>query len=510
MVGKLRKILFSRLFIVGMAILLQMAVFFVLLFYLNEYHYIFNIVMHVISFAVLISIINRNMITEAKIPWIIITMIMPLFGCALYLTFSEGKMSGKEKKLYHDIAENTSKYFENEVEKHRRVLEMADKYAGQCRYIQNSTTQLSYINTRTEFYPTGEQFWQGLLDELENAEKYIFMEYFIVQEGVMWDAILAILRRKIAQGVEVRFMYDDLGSVSTLKWNFNKSLTQIGIKCVKFHPFIPVISERHNNRDHRKITVIDGKCAFIGGANLADEYINRVDRVGGYWKDSAVKVTGAAVKSISAMFLQNYDIQSGCSEDYAKYLEGDFGVEGDGGIVVPYGDGPRPAYMENVSESVLLNMINQAKKYVWISTPYLIIDGKLTDALRCAALRGVDVRIVTPHIPDKKIIFAITHSYYGRLTSAGVKIVEYTPGFIHSKQIVCDDEIAMVGTVNMDYRSLIHHYECGVVMIKTECIKDIRSDFENMFRQSCDMQDFKQNAFVALMCRLCSLFTPML
>ena len=326
----------------------------------------------------------------------------------------------------------------------------------------------------------------------------------------MWDSILDVLLQKLEQGVEVRFMYDDLGSVSTLKWTFNKRLKELGIKCVKFHPFIPVLSERHNNRDHRKITVIDGKCAFIGGANLADEYINKVDRVGGYWKDSAVKVTGAAVKSISAMFLLNYDMQLASSENYEKYLSGDFGIEGDGGIVVPYGDGPRPAYMENVSENVLLNMINQAQKYVWITTPYLIIDGKLTNALCSAALRGVDVRIITPHIPDKKIIFAITHSYYGRLLNHGVKIFEYTPGFIHAKQILCDDEIAMVGTVNMDYRSLIHHYECGVVMINTGSLADIKSDFENNFACSQNMQGFRQNPAVALLCRLCSAFTPLL
>ena len=507
---KLRKILFSRLFIVGMAIVFQLAAFLVLLLYLNEYHYIFNSVMHIISFVVLISIINRNMITEAKIPWIIITLILPLFGCALYLSFSQGKMSGKEKKVYKHITDNTKRYFENEAGKHTEVLSRAGKYEGQCRYIENSTSQLSYSNTGTEFYPTGEAFWQALLAELEKAEKYIFMEYFIVQEGVMWDSVLDILKRKLAAGVEVRFMYDDLGSVSTVKWNFNKKLNNMGIKCVKFHPFIPVVSERHNNRDHRKITVIDGRCAFIGGANIADEYINHVDKVGGYWKDSAIKVTCAAVKSISCKFLQNYDIQRGITEDYTPYLGGDFSLEGDGSIVVPYGDGPKPAYMENVSESVLLNMINQAQRYVWITTPYLIIDGKLTEALCCAALRGVDVRIVTPHIPDKKIIFAMTHSYYPRLISHGVKIMEYVPGFVHSKQIVCDDEIAMVGTVNMDYRSLIHHYECGVILIGSECIKDIKADFENMFAKCMDMRDFRQSPIVSMMCRICSVFTPML
>ena len=507
---KLRKILFSRLFIVGMAILFQLAAFFVLLVYLNEYYYVFNSVMYVISLAVLVSIINRNMITEAKIPWIIVTLILPLFGCVLYLTFSQGKMSAKEKRLYKDISEDTAEYFANESKRHVDVLSTAGKYAGLCRYVQNSTSQLSYVNTKTEFYATGEAFWEDLLKELDKAEKYIFMEYFIVHEGVMWDSILQILKRKITQGVEVRFMYDDLGSVSTVKWNFDKKLKDMGIRCVKFHPFIPVVSERHNNRDHRKITVVDGRCAFVGGANIADEYINRIDRVGGYWKDSAVKITGAAVKSISGMFLQTFDIQSGITEDYAKYLGGDFGVKGDGGIVVPYGDGPKPAYTENVSESVILDMINQAQRYVWITTPYLIIDGKLTEALCCAALRGVDVRIVTPHIPDKKIIFAMTRSYYTRLTSRGVKIVEYTPGFIHSKQILCDDEIAMVGTVNLDYRSLIHHYECGVILIGGDAIADIKADFERMFDRGLDMQEFRQNPVVAMLCRLCAVFTPML
>ena len=502
--------IFSRTFIVGFAIVAQIAMFMMIIFRLNEYHFAFNIAMHIISFAVLISIINRDMITEAKIPWIIITLILPLFGTVLYLGLSEYKLSRKQKKQHKLVIERIEKFFGPDKHMHFEAMESAGKYKGQSRYILKNTRQFAYTNTDTEFYPDGESFWESLKKELSKAEKYIFMEYFIIEEGIMWDSVYEILKEKAASGVEVRLMYDDLGSVNTLKWDFDRKLQQNGIICVKFNPFKPVISERHNNRDHRKITVIDGNVAFVGGQNIADEYINEKNRFG-HWKDTAVCLRGSAVKSLAALFLQNYDEETGIVENYGKYLNKEYQpVENASGFVQPYGDGPRPAYGNYVAANIFLNMINQAQDYIWITTPYLIIDSKIQNALITAAMRGVDVRIVTPHIPDKKVIFAMTRSYYNRLQSGGVKIFEYTPGFMHAKQVLCDGEAAIVGTINLDYRSLIHHYECGVFIVGTNCIEDIKDDFLRLFEVSQNMKGFCQKKIMTLMCRLLGAFTPML
>jgi cardiolipin synthase len=325
----------------------------------------------------------------------------------------------------------------------------------------------------------------------------------------MWQRIFEILKSKASQGVDVRFMYDDLGTVKTLPWNFDKTLKKHGIKCVKFNPFKPVVSERHNNRDHRKITVIDGKIAFVGGINIADEYINKKERFG-VWKDSAVMLRGDAVKSFVLLFLKSYCMQSGETEDFSSFLDIKYTPSDDNDIIMPYGDEPNPEDMSYVAENVYLNIINQAERYLWITTPYLIIDEKMENALIRASQRGVDVRIVTPHIPDKKIVFAITRASYLKLITAGIKIFEYAPGFLHSKQVLCDDDISTVGTVNLDYRSFIHHYECGVLMYNDSCNKDIKKDFENMFEVSLDMKDFRQNRFVLMLCRIMMAFTPML
>ena len=433
MIRKLRKIAFSRLFVVGMAIVMQLALFFVMLSNLNEYSKLFNTVMRIVSFLVIVTVINRNMAAEAKIPWIIII----LFGTAMYLAFSEVKMPKKQKRLFYEINRSLVLNFEKEIVNRNEVFKEAGKYQGQCNYIFNTTLQLPYKNTACEFYSDGELFWNELLCQLKKAKKFIFMEYFIIAHGIMWDSIYEVLLEKVNEGVEVRIMYDDLGSVSTLKYDFNKKLSETCIKCIKFHPFIPILSELHNNRDHRKITVIDGKCAFIGGINIADEYINKNNRIEGHWKDTAIKLEGEAVKSVTAMFLQMYGIQSGKTDDYCSYLEANEKCEPLKGIVMPFGDGPRPAYAEHVSENVILNMINRASDYIWITTPYLIIDGKMINALCSAAYRGVDVRIVTPHVPDKKSIFAITRSYYPRLCLKGLKYLNiHRVLFMQSKLFV--------------------------------------------------------------------------
>jgi len=448
------------------------------------------------------------MITEGKLVWVMLFLIFPLFAFIIYRMFVWYKAPKRHRRFYVQV-KNKIADINKENNKEKKLLqENLGKHYGQFKYIYSASNLKTYSNSNVKYLNSGEVFYQDLLQELESAKSYIFMEYFIIERGQMWNKILEILRKKVCEGVDVRVMYDDLGTIHKLPYNYAKRLRKMGIKCVKFNSFVPIMSALHNNRDHRKITVVDGKVGFVSGLNIADEYINVVQKFG-YWKDTGVKITGQAVEALLMMFLQLYNVQTQRMEDYVPYLEDIKPVKANG-FVCPYGDGPRYFYDDYIAQNVYLNMINQAEKYVWITTPYLILDNKLTNALCLAAKRSVDVRIITPHTPDKKFIFMLTRSSYKKLQSAGVKIFEYQKGFIHSKQFLCDDELAIVGTINLDYRSLMHHYECGVLMYKTDCLKDIKKDFDNMFSNSINMKDFKQNAFTRLMCAIIKVFTPML
>ena len=344
----------------------------------------------------------------------------------------------------------------------------------QSEYILNSCDMPLYQNTETTYFEIGEKFYDSLIDELKKAKKYIFIESFIVSKGFMLDTILDILKQKVKENVEVRFMFDDWGTIETLPHGFNKKLEAYGIKCVIFNPLVPILSFRHNNRDHKKIIIIDGNIAYTGGVNIADEYINRKERFG-HWKDSGIMIKGEAVKSFTFMFLESWHYYKNREEDYRRYMPT---IEGQSdGYVQPYIYNPMDE--KPVARNVYVNILNEAKKYVYITTPYLIMDVELTNAVISAAQRGVDVEIITPHIPDKWYVHAVTKSFYDELLKAGVKIFEYTPGFIHAKNVICDDDVATIGTVNFDYRSLYHNYECGVWMYNTHIIQEMKNDFEN-------------------------------
>jgi cardiolipin synthase len=326
------------------------------------------------------------------------------------------------------------------------------------------------------YYSIGEDFYPPLLEALGQAEKFIFMEYFIIQEGQMWDSIHDILRRKAADGVAVYVMYDDVGCMTTLSDKYYKTLRAEGIHAIPSNPFRPILSQIYNNRDHRKITVVDGLVGFTGGINLADRYIN-AQQVYGHWKDTAVRIQGPAVRNLTAMFLSAWNTQ--CDEviDCAPYMEILPPPCGCGSYVIPYGDGPRPLYRDYVGQNVYLNILAAAQKYVYITTPYLICDQQMLSALRAAAKKGVDVRLITPHIPDKKAVFLMTRSNYLALVQAGVRIYEYTPGFIHAKNMVSDDKFAVCGSINLDYRSLVHNFECGAWIYDGRCAQAMRDDF---------------------------------
>ena len=462
-----------------------------------------------ISVATVIAIVNRSMTPESKVTWLIVTFV-PVFGPLLYLMFGERRLSKKELKQLQEL--NSIAFHENNGRQLHLQLQETDKSAyGIINALLHMDSNAEvYDQTDSQFFASGEEMWQQMLEDLKRAEKFIFLEYYIVDEGLMWDSILEILEEKAAQGVEVKMLYDDIGCMVTLPGDYTVHLRSKGIDAHKFNKVIPRMTVAYNNRDHRKILVIDGQISYTGGINLADEYINHIERFG-HWKDSGIRIDGPATQAFTRLFLMNWYINRGEISDFDQYhLENQtrFGS----GLCIPYGSGPKPIYKTKVGKIVYQNLINQAEDFVYITTPYLIIDYDLTEDIKNAAMRGVDVRIVTPHIPDKKLIQLVTRGAYPDLLSAGVRIFEYTPGFIHSKQMIVDDRFAAVGTINLDYRSLVHHYENAVLFYKTESIADIRKDFEEIFEQSQEIfSDTINPTWYQMMIKeVTQLFAPML
>jgi cardiolipin synthase len=356
-------------------------------------------------------------------------------------------------------------------------LAAADPEAGkQSRYMLRTCYHPPAEHTQVRYLPLGEDNFVCLMEELEKAEHYIFLEYFIIREGIMWDAILEVLERKAKAGVDVRLLYDDIGCLFCLPNHYDRVIRSKGIACQVFNPFSPTISIHLNNRDHRKMCIIDGHTGFTGGWNLSDEYINKWERFG-HWKDNGVMLKGDAVWSLTVMFLSAWAFESGKDEDFEAYRPQQHmtSLPQTQGMVQPYCTSP--LQREAVGAAVYRNLINQAKKTVYITTPYLIIDYSMTEALTVAARSGVDVRIITPHIPDKRYVFELTRAHYAPLLEAGIRIFEYTPGFIHAKTMVVDNRYAVVGTVNLDYRSMYLHFENGVWMYDVPAVQDITADF---------------------------------
>lgn len=456
-----------------------------LVFRLSAYSELINSIFLILSFLMVIYIVGKADNPEYKIIWIVLILTVPLFGGLLYLAFGDKKPSKKMRKkmnLSHDELKKLMPQDEAAINE----LKQQGKRAGETAlYIKRFSDYPVWENTSTRYYKVGEEMFADMVAELEKAEKFIFLEYFILEEGKMWDTILEILIRKAAMGVEVRIIYDDIGCVATLPVKYDEYLESLGmnIHCLAFNPFVPMVSLVMNNRDHRKIMVIDGKTAFNGGINLADEYINEGSKYG-HWKDTGLCIKGDAVWNFTLMFLETWRAYRRDDTDIVTYKterkrEGDVI---DNGFVQPFCD--TPLEDEPIAENVYIEILNQAEDYVYIFTPYLIIDSEMRNALCLAAKRGVDVRIVTPGIPDKKIIYRLTRSNYEPLLKAGVKIYEYLPGFIHAKSYVCDDKFAVVGTINMDYRSLYLHFECGTYMYRTSAVIDLKKDCMETFDKS--------------------------
>lgn len=514
LMNKTLKILFNRIFYVAFALILQLWWLFMAVWRLTEYSRYASMAISVLSFLVVLWLVSRDINPSYKLAWTLLIMAVPIFGLLFYLLFGSSRIAGAMEKEFEKAFEESREYLQGSEETKEKLKEADVSAYVQSEYIHKNARYPIHENTTAEYFQVGDDMFPVLIKELEKAQHYIFIEYFIINDGVMWQTILEILERKAAEGVDVRLIYDDFGCLTTLPHKYYKILRKKGIQCEVFNPFRPILSVLQNNRDHRKLCIIDGCTGFTGGINLADEYINQKKRFG-HWKDTAVMLKGEAVWNMTVMFLHMWKVITGSKEkiDFENYFPHKYQTEPfeSDGFIQPFSD--TPLDKEIVGENVYLNMVNRAKKYVYICTPYLIIDNEMMTALCLAAKNGIDVRIMTPGIPDKKIVFLLTQSYYAQLLEAGVKIYEYQPGFLHAKSFVCDDEMAVVGTINLDYRSLYLHFENGVWMYKTRAIKEIKEDFILTMEYSKEMTlEFCRNRgfvveFMQSLLRICA---PML
>ncbi len=476
-IKKLASLLFQRSVLVALLILFQVVVLLVAMVFFSAYFVYFYWFCVALSLAAVLVIVNRQTDPGYKIAWIILVLLFPVLGWLVYVLCGGNRVTGRMRRKLQGIDRTMLQQLDRDC-KAEQLERFGSDAVNQSRYLERYAHCPAYTNTYTRYFPLGDDAFPAMLEELRRAERYIFLEYFIVESGLFWDSVVEILREKHATGVDVRVLYDDVGSLFTLPMSFARKFeADTGIPCCAFNRFRPVLSIRMNNRDHRKLCIIDGHTAFTGGINLADEYINAKLKYG-HWKDSAILVKGEAAWSMTVMFLTMWEYVRETREDYAPLRPDRLPSEaelGRGFFVQPYTDSPLDS--EPVGETVYLNLINKAKRYVYLMTPYLIISDSVNTALCNAAKAGVDVRIITPHIPDKRLVFELTRAHYEPLLAAGVKIFEYTPGFVHAKNFAVDDIYGTVGTINMDYRSMFLHFENGVWLCHDPSVLDIKADF---------------------------------
>ena len=480
--NKLFGVIYSRTALALLLVLAQAGLIVFTLTYLEQYSAYLYALFVVLSVVAVIYIINEKGNPAFKMTWLLFVLLVPVAGVGFYIftkTEIGTKYIGKRLRM---LRLETDPYMQQneDIVSAMRSSRLAN--TNLSNYLYNQVGFPTYGNTSAQYFPLGEDKFKVLVEELKKAKKFIFMEYFIVEEGLMWNTVLDILRQKVKEGVEVRFMYDGMCSVKLLPYEYPETLRKMGIQCKQFAPIKPIFSTYQNNRDHRKICVIDGEVAFTGGVNLADEYINQKLRFG-HWKDTAIMLRGEAVQSFTMMFLQMWNVDERIRENYEKYISQRENVfKRQMGYMIPYGDSPYDH--ENVGEEVYFHILNHAKKYVHIMTPYLILDNEMITALTRAAKCGLEVQIIMPHIPDKPYAFYLAKTYYGELLESGVQIFEYTPGFVHAKVFTMDDDTATVGTINLDYRSLYLHFECGVFIYHNPVVYDIEKDFQKTLK-SC-------------------------
>jgi len=488
-----KKILTGRLTAVSILLGFQLAVILTAVIKFAKLYPLYRILSLMIGAALILHIVRNISSMAYRLTWIVLILVFPLFGAAVYLIFCGNRLSWDEGQRMRRAKEA-----------HRVSAENNSCQDRSARYILAETGYPVCSNRGCEYYSSGEAYYQSLLQELEKADKYIYLEYFILSSGAMWDGIHRILREKSACGVDVRIIYDDLGSMGLLPRHFITELKREGIRCAAFHRFIPVLSAMQNHRDHRKICVIDGHTAFTGGINIGDEYINRVKPFG-HWKDSGIMIRGEGAACFSAMFLTMWDYITG---EITDVLTDSTNTPLRSGTVQPYCSGPQE---ENpAAENVYLDLFAAAEKSLWIMTPYLIIDEVTERSLIRAARSGVDVRIITPGIPDKKLVFEATRAHYPGLLRGGVRIWEYTPGFLHAKAVLADEKTAAVGSVNLDYRSFFLHFECGVRVTDEKTAREIRRDFLRTFEASREIREGKTGFLRSVFRGVLELLSPLL
>ncbi|MBR3204335.1 cardiolipin synthase [Candidatus Saccharibacteria bacterium] len=466
----------KRVLIAGIGLFLQFGFAFAVRHYFDEHLGIIMFFYGAISIIIALAILRNSTRLSNDLPWIILILVFPIFG-TIFLLMLDRNYS--KNKLLRNILHYEKKYKDCFKQDESIKKEVKSKHLDNIQYLIDRTEYIVTKNNKIEYYDFGEKFYPELLKELKKAKEFIFMEYFIINKGVMWDGILEILKEKAKEGVDVRIMYDDMGTIARLSTKYPKELASYGIKCITFNKLIPFRGIFMNNRDHRKITIIDGKTAFSGGVNLSDEYIN-INSKFGVWKDNGIKIEGDAIWNLTVMFLTLWNANTGDDGGIEQY-QYNFGKEIEpNGYIVPYGVAPR--HEDLVGEDVYINLINSAKEYLYIMTPYLVIDIDMTNSLCRAAKRGVDVRIIIPGIPDKKLVYTQATSFFKILHDCGVKIYKYEKGFMHSKVFLADDVRSVVGTINLDYRSLYLHFENGIYMEEIKEIKEIKKDFDNTFK----------------------------
>lgn len=480
---KLLRILFNRNTLFAFLLLVQVAVLVLTVLFLSQHYIPVYVFLLALDMVLVIYITNTSENPSYKLPWMVAMMVVPLFAGLAYLLVKTDAGHRAIKRACAVKMRETQK----EIPQDPRVLEELERshpsYAGLSRYVTKYGGYPAYRNYVSEFFPIGEAMYEAMKREIRAARHYVFLEYFIISPGKMWDELLRLLKEKAAQGVDVRILYDGFGTQFGMPHEYFATLGEFGIQCKVFNSFKPFLSSAQNNRDHRKILVIDGKTAFTGGINIADEYINLKRRFG-HWKDGGMMCKGDAAWSFTVMFLQLWDLEHPHS-DVSSYRPKELFTASCDGFIQPYSDSPTDN--EYVGKCVYLEIINHARRYVNIMTPYLILDHEMITALGLAAKRGVDVRIMMPHIPDKWYAYETARSYYPELLEQHVRIFEYEPGFVHAKNFTADDEISVVGTINMDYRSLYLHFECAAIFYGSTTVRQVRKDFDECLKRCIEV-----------------------
>lgn len=505
---KILKVIFGRTVLLFLALIIQAVVMLFFMLKLSEYLEYYYGVGLLISVCMLIYILNSDENPAYKLAWGIPVALLPVFGAIFYLFVHIQPYRKMIDNRLKDIGYDTAGFMKQDPLVMRELEEKDAQVKKFAEYMNRVGPFPLCKNSDAKYYSLGDDWYEDFIQNLKNAKEFIFIEFFIVNEGILWDSMLEILKEKAKEGVEVRFMYDGTCTFFRLPHNYPQALEQMGIYCKVFSPIKPALSTYQNNRDHRKIVVIDGKLAYTGGVNLADEYINRIERFG-HWKDTAVELTGEVVNSFTILFLQNWNIQSRTTEDISKYIR-NYKVKSDG-YIMGYTDSPFDH--EEVGEMVYMDILNTAVSYVHIMTPYLILDNEMVTALSYAAKRGIDVKIIMPHITDKPYAYIVARNYYELLIKKGVRIYEYVPGFVHAKEFISDDKKAVVGSVNMDYRSLYLNFECAAYMYHVDAVKDAEKDFQETLEKCIEItiEDCKKySRFKKFLGKLMWLFSPLM